>query len=171
MSDDIELGEEVQDKVSGFRGVVVAIADHLSGCNRIGVRANDTETLAHRSDEEFFYEDQLEQTGEAPFAERGEKAQTDTEITLGEEVRDDVTGFEGIASTIRYELYNCPRIAVTPVDDSSPTENGDREWFDAPRLSVIGEGVTDEYADLQEAATSETGSSGSDGSRKQSKPP
>jgi len=34
----INLGDEVKDKVSGFRGIAVARHEYLQGCNRISVQ-------------------------------------------------------------------------------------------------------------------------------------
>jgi len=34
----LELGMEVQDKVSGFKGIAISIAKYLSGCDRVLVQ-------------------------------------------------------------------------------------------------------------------------------------
>jgi len=60
-------------------------------------------------------------------------------IELGQEVKDKVTGFSGIATShIRY-LTGCDQIGVTP-----PTKDGkceSIEYFDHRRLDVIGDGI------------------------------
>jgi hypothetical protein len=57
---EIELGQKVQDSISGYTGIVNTIGDHISGCTRVGVHAVGEEGSKIRNDEEFFYPDQLE---------------------------------------------------------------------------------------------------------------
>lgn len=38
MSTKVELGDEAKDKVTGFKGVVVAISKWLTGCDRYGLQ-------------------------------------------------------------------------------------------------------------------------------------
>lgn len=33
----IELGQEVEDRVTGFKGIAVSMTAYLQGCNRVGV--------------------------------------------------------------------------------------------------------------------------------------
>lgn len=54
---------------------------------------------------------------------------------LGLKVRDQVTGFEGVVTSIGYDLYGCIQAVVTP-----EFKNGKREdsgWFDTKRLVVL----------------------------------
>lgn len=54
---------------------------------------------------------------------------------LGLRVRDAVTGFEGIVSSVGFDLYGCVQAVVTPpVRDGKP---GDGMWFDTKRLIVL----------------------------------
>jgi hypothetical protein len=56
---------------------------------------------------------------------------------LGFTVRDKVTGFVGIATSIGFDLYGCIQVVVhPPVDDKKPTEIADGRWFDFHRLEV-----------------------------------
>jgi len=166
-----ELGDVVEDEISGFRGVVIAIADHLTGCQRIGVRANDTENTARRGDEEFFYPSQLSRVEDADPIEPEHDPVTEVNFEMGQKLRDTVTGFEGVVTTISYELHNCPRAGLSVVDNHDPTENPDRGWFDAPRLEVVGDGISGDFSDLEASEVeSETGPSGCDISRISSRP-
>lgn len=38
MNDKVELGDEVADKISGFRGIVYGLAKCLTGCDRADIR-------------------------------------------------------------------------------------------------------------------------------------
>lgn len=52
---DIELGDVYQDTISGCTGVVTAIADHLTGCARIGLYPLGEKPSQTRPDQEFFF--------------------------------------------------------------------------------------------------------------------
>lgn len=158
---DIGLGDHVRDEVTGYEGYVVAVAYHLTGCTRFGVRSND-ESPANRAEEEWFSEAQLEKTGEEPVEA---DTVTTSEIGLGDRAADDVTEVEGFATTVTFNLYNCPRAALTVIPDEK-NEELHREWFDTPRLEFLGGGIGDDYEELTENDNEgETGSSGANISR------
>jgi hypothetical protein len=55
---------------------------------------------------------------------------------LGLKVRDCVTGFEGVATSISFDLYGCVQAVVTPaMKDAGKLE--DSRWFDTKRLHVL----------------------------------
>ena len=161
LNTDIGLGDHVRDEVTGYEGYVVAIAYHLTGCTRFGVRSND-EVPANRAEEEWFSEAQLEKTGEDSVEA---DTVTTSDIELGDRVKDDITDIEGFVTTVTYNLYNCPRAAITTIPDEK-NEEYNREWFDVPRLEFLGGGVGDDYQSLTENDNEgETGASGADISR------
>lgn len=52
---------------------------------------------------------------------------------LGLKVRDVVTGFSGVVTSISFDLYGCIQAVVHPVlDDKGQTPEG--RWFDTKRL-------------------------------------
>ncbi len=61
---------------------------------------------------------------------------------LGYRYRDRVTKFEGIGSTVSFDLYGCVQIALTPEakQDAKTGEQTiqDGRWFDASRLERVG---------------------------------
>lgn len=154
---EFELGEQVRDRISGFEGVVAAISHHLTGCTRIGVDPMGKDNTTRRGDTEFFFEAQLETMGDS-FTVSDEPVRS-VDFEMGETVRDTVTNVEGVVSTVTFNLMNCPRVAIQPVDDA--TEALDREWVDAPRIEVVGEGVSATFEPFQvsedEAATGPAG--------------
>jgi hypothetical protein len=56
---------------------------------------------------------------------------------LGKKVRDRVTGREGIATSVSFDLYGCVQVTV----DSGFSEKNERmaTWFDHNRLTVVDE--------------------------------
>lgn len=151
----IEFGDIVRDKTSGNLGVVYGIAEHLTGCDRVALMPVDSPTFTDQ--ESWFYPTELSVTDKDGQFTRGEEDEvvetpseddpvTDVEYELGNVLEDDLTGFEGYATIITYEMFNCPRICLTPTIGDAD----DAKWFDVPRLSFVREGVTDEYEDLHE---------------------
>jgi hypothetical protein len=56
---------------------------------------------------------------------------------LGKRCIDSVTGFEGVVSSVCFDLYGCVMVAITPsVDKDGKIREG--AWFDIKRV-VIGE--------------------------------
>lgn len=58
---------------------------------------------------------------------------------LGHEVRDVVSGMEGVVESVCFELYGCVQMAVRPrvPKDAKPGEYPDGRWFDEKRLLKI----------------------------------
>ena len=63
----IKLGQEVKDKVTGFKGIVTVRAEHLFGCIRIGVKPQGFDKDGRIQDHEFFDEASLEGSSEGIF--------------------------------------------------------------------------------------------------------
>lgn len=55
---------------------------------------------------------------------------------LGLKVKDAVTGFNGVVTTVSFELYGCVQAVVTPPANSAGEVN-DGRWFDVTRLEII----------------------------------
>lgn len=153
---DIELGQKVQDEISGFTGIVTLIGDHISGCERIGVHPVGEKQTVQRGDQEFFYEEQLRILQRENEWTEELDPRTDSEVSLGNIVSDQLTGITGTAVVINYKLFNCPSVCVQPSGDSN-SENPDKEWIDDVRLQVKAGGVHGPYA-ADDASTEETGS-------------
>jgi hypothetical protein len=147
-----QLGKHAVDQISNFEGIVTRVAYHLVGCERIQLTADDDKTSTSKS--EYFYDAQLDYSDSD--VKLSEEPVTDCVFECGQRVRDTVTGFEGIATVVTFELYNCPSVAIT--DENDPDET---QWFDAPRVEYVDGGVQGDI-DVDEASVSETGSCGED---------
>jgi len=58
---------------------------------------------------------------------------------LGRKAVDKVTGFEGVISSVSFDLYGCVMAAISP-----PAKDGDIKdgrWFDVQRLTVSADKV------------------------------
>lgn len=166
---EFQLGAVVENVQTGLTGVVTAVGTHLTGCERYGVLPSES-TGTSRSDEQFYYPQELEQLKspeDGPYSAQADTARTELDIDLGQIAADDISAVEGYVTTITYQLFNCPRVAIQP-SSTEPTERAEREFFDAPRMTVVGDGLSDEYdglrADAQdtEMAAAATGAPESD---------
>jgi hypothetical protein len=55
---------------------------------------------------------------------------------LGMRVKDKVTGFSGVVSSVSFDLYGCIQAVVTPPKEkAAPLAEG--RWFDIARLEVV----------------------------------
>lgn len=55
---------------------------------------------------------------------------------LGLPVRDSVTGFEGVVTSLSFDLYGCVQAIVTPPSNDKGDKIEDSRWFDTKRLKV-----------------------------------
>ncbi len=56
---------------------------------------------------------------------------------LGFKVIDKVTGFEGVVSSVGFDLYGCVQVVVTPPVTAKDGKLEDSRWFDIQRLRVV----------------------------------
>jgi hypothetical protein len=56
---------------------------------------------------------------------------------LGFTVHDSITGFEGVVTSIGFDLYGCIQCVVTPT--AKEGKIGDSGWFDHKRLTVTSD--------------------------------
>lgn len=153
----ISLGDYVRDGISGFEGYVTIIGEHLTGCTRIQLSGGKFEDNGRTGEKDFYYPDQLTVL-DGQFGVSHDPI-TSTDFHLGQSVRDEISGFEGVVVVINYDLFNCPQCLVQPIDHTNTTECGEKEWFDAPRLEATDkQSFVDEFAEL--TSTDDTASTG-----------
>ena len=56
---------------------------------------------------------------------------------LGMKVKDKVTGFNGVVTSMSFDLYGCVQAIVTP-EAGEAGKQEDSRWFDVQRLTVTG---------------------------------
>lgn len=68
---------------------------------------------------------------------------------LGFNVRDIVSGFEGVAESVSFDLYGCVQMALRPATDrTKPGDFPDGRWFDVKRLRAISKTPVMEVPDF-----------------------
>lgn len=55
---------------------------------------------------------------------------------LGHRAKDKITGFEGVVTSLSFDLYGCIMAAINP-GLTSEGKLGDSHWFDVARLEVL----------------------------------
>lgn len=56
---------------------------------------------------------------------------------LGLKAKDKVTGFEGVISSVAFDLYGCVQfVLLPPVDKEGKPKDG--HWFDSNRVDLLG---------------------------------
>lgn len=61
---------------------------------------------------------------------------------LGLRVKDCVTGLEGVATSVCFDLYGCVQVAVNP--EAKDGKAADGRWFDHKRLIAGGDPVMEQ---------------------------
>ena len=146
------LGSVVRDRVSGMEGIVTIVGDHLTGCTRIEAQPTDVSETS-RGSNEFFYPAQLEVIEDThDVAADSPDPRTSSPVSVGDQVEDEVTGFEGVACVINYKLWNTPMVSVQSLADAD-----EQHWYDDTRLTVLEDERSYSFDDLDDAPTTETG--------------
>jgi len=68
MEQEIKLGVEAQDKITGFKGIITARVQYLYGCDQCGLQP-PVDKDGKRQPSEFFDEGRLEVTGRGVLPE------------------------------------------------------------------------------------------------------
>lgn len=55
---------------------------------------------------------------------------------LGLKAKDTVTGFEGVISSVAFDLYGCVQVVITP-NKGSDGKLGDSHYFDVNRVNIL----------------------------------
>lgn len=142
----IKLGQEIRDKVTGFKGTAIAEVEYLFGCNQFAVSPKMNEN-GDIKDAEFFDAGRLEILSEGVYTEEGIPT-WETDVKLGNEATDIVTGFSGvITGRVRY-FFGTIRYGITAkVSDNGEIKNS--EYFEAKRVKVIGKGIVPEEVQVE----------------------
>ncbi|KKN02004.1 hypothetical protein LCGC14_1122090 [marine sediment metagenome] len=66
----------------------------------------------------------------------------DTDIVLGEEYVDKITGFAGVAVGLTFWLHACERVGLQSAKLTKDGKVADLEWFDIPGVDHVKTKVT-----------------------------
>lgn len=140
MTIDIKLGSTVRDAITGFTGIATQRCDHLNGNVQYAIQPPGKDDGSY-PDAMFLDYHTLDVIDEG-VSERGTPV-AETEIVLGQKVRDKATGFTGIATMKNSYLNGCVHFGVQPEirKESLLNEVPNASWIDHSRLEVVSDGL------------------------------
>lgn len=132
-----------KDKVSGYQGVIIARNAHLFGCAQYGLAPQELASDGTPKKTEYFDESRIEIVDDSNAADGENEYNKIYAISLGTEVQDKVSGFQGKVLVVIENLHNCNNYWVEPqVDKEGKPRDG--QWYDEGRLTVVGKGISPE---------------------------
>ena len=133
----IQLGSTVRDAISGFTGIATQIAEYLNGNLQYGLQPKAKEDGSDCPESHFIDYHTLDVIDAGVSDRSTEPAETD--ILLGQKVRDKASGFEGIATLKMTYINGCVSFGVLPKasDNKSPKPI----FVDHARLEVVDDGL------------------------------
>ena len=136
---DLNLGDLVNDRISGFKGIITSITDFVAGCRRVGVISNTLQSDGLPTEAQHFDEQNLViiKKNEIEININYPKIN----IKLGDRVKHKIHGFKGIVTSITNYLSDSnPVIAITPetLHDGKPIDSA---GFPFTMISKIEEQV------------------------------
>lgn len=162
----VELGDKVEDRVTGFTGIAIGVTDDFAGCTRVVVETGDEGRVTR----EHFDIDAIE------VLKRGVVDQPDSDdamVPVGAHVFDLESGFEGTVGRTTQWLFRANNALVRPNVSDQSIDRPDSEVIDIPQLDVVEkgkynrQGERDKVLDEIEAEAS-TGSVGDKGLKRTS---
>jgi len=130
----VEVGDEVKDQITGFKGIAMARTNFLYGCVRIEVQPQKLK--ADKNIEESVYFDETQLIVIKKQAVVGNRFLVPSHIQVGDEVKDIVTGYKGIANCTHESLFGYAMVSIQP----QGTKDGkimDPIYFNVGRIEVL----------------------------------
>lgn len=147
------LGKHAVDKVTGFKGVTSVISYDLYGCIQVVITPPSSATEVYAGN--WFDVTRVHITSDDLVMNVPDYSATYTRDfgMLGLTVKDKVTGFEGVVTSLSYDLYNNVHFAITPKSTETDVFGGG--WFDYERLDILSETPVMDLPDFSKGYVSE----------------
>lgn len=146
MTTKFNLGDRVEDTLTGIEGVIITYYFHLNGCQYIEVEPDAKDNA--RAEPLYMSEDRFQISKRAAKFKVPEIATS--HVKLGNKAKDMLTGLSGHAVIIQVPLFGAARVAIEPTE----IKNGklpDAIFFDEQRVEVIEPTPVPEAAAMPEA--------------------
>jgi len=132
-----------KDSISGFEGIIIARNAHLFGCAQYGLAPQELSSDGSPRKTEYFDESRIKILDATNAADGDDEYEDIFTISMGTEVEDKVSGFQGKVLMVIEYLHNCSHYYVEPpVDKEGKPRDG--QYFDEGRLVVISKGIAPE---------------------------
>lgn len=133
---EIIFGRKYRDKISGYTGRAVSVAEYMTGCNRVGLQ-QEVGKDGKIPDEVYFDDTRLELLPQTTTDSRKIYATLGYEIVLGYTYQDTITKVKGIAVAKATYMNGSNTILLQPVinqKDAESKEYADGWWIYGGRL-------------------------------------
>lgn len=135
---DIRHGDKAKDVITGFTGIVVAKTDWLHGCERITLQPQELRDGKTIDDQTFDAgRIKIEKKGVIPV----EAKEYDQSLDLGDRVKDQITGLQGIAMARTLWSHADEQITIEPEGLNLDGTTHKLQSFDIGRIEVVEKGV------------------------------
>lgn len=152
---DIKLGNTIRDAISGFTGIAIQRLEFMNGNVQYGVQPKGKEEGVY-PDAMFIDHHTLDVVDEG-VADRATPA-TETEILLGQKVKDKASGFVGIATHKATYINGCVSFGVMPEHRAGfgdKNANPQPSFIDHNRLEVVKDGLLNDAPRTEEIKSDE----------------
>lgn len=130
---EFRLGDEVEDKLNGLKGIAVTRAYHLTGCDTFVV---ELPAADGKPGESFSANgDRLKLV--TPHPDRHIDEIPDDDVCLGDQVKDVTTGMTGIVTLLAIPLYGTTRACIEPGYIAKDKKVGEGWMVDTNVIEVI----------------------------------
>jgi heat shock protein HspQ len=134
MDDEIKLGDQVKDRITGFEGVVTAMARYMNNTPRAAVKSRELREGRPQSAEWFdLCNLELVTAGVIPVEPAG-----DMPFKFGDEVKNTLSPFKGRVMGYVVHSTGCIRVGVWPnalnADSGTPV---DEQYFPPQELELV----------------------------------
>lgn len=129
---EILRGQEVEDMVTGFKGIAQIRTEYIHGCPRISVQPPVTKD-GKVPDEQSFDETQLKVTNKKRVLSVDPPP---SKFKFGQKCKDPITDYVGIVIARAIHLNGCPKIALQPKINKEK-KHFQGVWFDEPQLVAL----------------------------------
>lgn len=147
------MGYPAMDKVTGFKGVITMVAYDLYGCIQAVITPPSSTTEIYSGN--WFDVTRIELTSDTPVMDAPDFSKSvDQDFSmLGKRVKDKITGFEGVVTSLGFDLYKGVDYAVTP--PSSETDVYCGGWINPLRVETLSETPVMEIPNFNKGYVSE----------------
>lgn len=136
----ITLGSEVEETISGFRGIVFQVEEHFSGCPRVGIRAQEGDDPT----EKFYDIYELEKVSDGLESEFENVEHLD--IKTGNRVRDRISGMEGIVTIVMHSAHGKNMVKIRKEDEQEVKT----KTFYYGNVEKVGDGIISQAKERME---------------------
>jgi len=110
----VALGQRVEDTVTGIRGTVTSLSDHISDCRTATVEYQDDDGTLNRTTRSVERFRVINDGVSSQVNGDGRAIMKHKDIELGDTVVHEPSGFEGVVTLVTYHAFEATKLYVRP---------------------------------------------------------